>query len=249
MAKVRQSKNPTWVKPSTDDTGNGVSAYRQFSEFAHKMLADLRSTFPEPTKQQCSLVITGDARCMPVRDGNIDLIVTSPPYLTRIDYAVTTAPEIAFLGYSTKDDFHRLRRTIMGSTCISGGSYDTPALWGRTCLALLRKIRNHSSKASAGYYFKNFVQYFRDAEAILREYLRVLKPNSPCVIVLQDSWYKDVHVPLTKIYCEMAESLGAVRVEVVRTDQVRNHMGLINTRARKYEKGVLKEHVLLFYKG
>jgi len=64
---------------------------------------------------------------MPLRDNSVDLIITSPPYLTRIDYAVTTAPEIIFLGCSTKVEFHRLRRTIMGSTCISGGCYDTIA--------------------------------------------------------------------------------------------------------------------------
>jgi hypothetical protein len=249
LAKVEPSKNPTWIKRSQINEAADVCVHETFLRVAESMRNDLRAAFPEPVRQQTSFVIDGDARRMPIKEKSIDLIITSPPYLTRIDYAVTTAPEITFLGYSTKDEFHQLRRTIMGSTCISGGSYETPKSWGRACLTLLGKIKEHPSKASAGYYFKTFVQYFRDTEAIVREYLRVLKPGAPCVLVLQDSWYKDVHVPLTRIYSEIAEQLGVVDIEMLRTDEVRNHMGLVNTRARKYAKGELREHVLLFRKA
>ena len=92
------------------------------------------------------------------------------------------------------------------------------------------------------------VQYFRDAEAILRECLRVLKPGASAVFVVQDSWYKDIHVALDKIYVEMAIELGARSAETIRTEAVRNNLGLVNTRARRYRKGALHEHVVLFRK-
>jgi DNA modification methylase len=159
LANVEQSKNPTWIKPARNGTAESSAARHEFLATARQMITDLRSAFADIPSKQSVAVIEGDARHLPIRRSSIDLIVTSPPYLTRIDYAVTTAPEVAFLGYAKAEDFHRLRRTIMGSTCISGGSYETSPEWGETCNVLLKRIKRHPSKASSGYYFKTFVQY------------------------------------------------------------------------------------------
>ena len=138
-----------------------------------------------------------------------------------------------------------MRRSIMGSTCVTGGSYEVQQCWGHTCIKTIDRVKRHTSKASSGYYLKMHVQYFRDAEAIMRECLRVLKPGSPAVFVVQDSWYKDVHVALDKIYVEMAKELGAASAETIHSESVPNHLGLVNTRARRYHKGALHEHVVL----
>lgn len=40
---------------------------------------------------------TGTSTDLPVKSETIDLILSSPPYCTRIDYAIATLPELAIL--------------------------------------------------------------------------------------------------------------------------------------------------------
>jgi DNA modification methylase len=249
VAATEDSKNPTWPKPGNGQLPRDVTVFDSFKTVAAVMASELNATFTRRPEARRSIVLHADARKLPLPESSVDAIVTSPPYLTRIDYAVGTAPELVLLGYESEEARRELRRAIMGSTCVTGGAYDLRPSWGRTCLDILDRVRRHPSKASATYYFKMHVQYFRDAEAVLRECLRVLKPGTAAVFVVQDSWYKDIHVPLDKIYAEMARQLGAASADTISSETVRNHMGLVNTRAKRYRKGTLHEHVVLLRKG
>lgn len=245
-SSTEQSKNPTWLKPGNGGSVAEIDVFEEFRETAAAMFEDLASVFKRIPKRRRGVVFEADAKGLPLPQNSIDAIVTSPPYLTRIDYAVGTAPELVLLGFESKQDLRSLRTQIMGSTCVTGGPYGVRPCWGKTCLRTIDQVRRHHSKASSGYYLKTHVQYFRDAEAIIRECLRVLKPNAPAVFVVQDSWYKDIHVALAKIYVEMALQLGATSAETIHSEAVRNHLGLVNTRARRYHKGQIREHVVLF---
>jgi hypothetical protein len=237
------------------------AVFDAFALETRRLMADLSDTFlpaqlaldadqtAAPQAERHDLILQADARELPIRTGVVDIIITSPPYLTRIDYAVTTGPELVFLGYGTKAQLHEVRRSIMGSTCIVPGKHEPSSTWGQTCVEIMERVRAHESKASATYYFKTHVQYFRDAERVLDECLRVLKPGACAFLVVQDSWYKDIHIPLGKIYSEMAESLGATDVCIVNDERIRTHLGLVNVRARRYKKGDVAEQVVSLRKG
>jgi hypothetical protein len=243
------SKNPTWLKYPNDTLDVDTEVFPEFYAMVLSMARELRDEFGETSKVGRTLILEGDARSMPVRSNVADVIISSPPYLTRIDYAVGTAPELAFLGYATPKQFREMRASIMGSTCVTGGDYRTRSQWGETCLAILDAIRAHTSKASSGYYYKTHIQYFRDAEQFLSDAIRVMKTGTNAVLVIQDSWYKDLHIPLARIYGEMAVMLGALSADTLYSVPVRSHMGLVNTKARRYEKGELHEHVVIIRKA
>lgn len=248
VSSAQDSKNPTWFKPGSGRELPDVPVFELFKGAAKRMVSELQQTFTMRPDARRLLIIDADARRLPIEDDSVDAIVTSPPYLTRIDYAVSTAPELVLLGYESAKQLRTLRRSIMGSTCVTGGTYELSERWGKTCLNLVKRVRRHPSKASATYYFKMHVQYFRDAEAIVAECLRVLRPGASAVFVVQDSWYKDIHIELDKIYVEMARMLGAASAETFQSEAVRNHMGHVNTRAKQYRKGTLREHVVIFRK-
>jgi hypothetical protein len=76
--------------------------------------------------------------------------------------------------------------------------------WGKTCSRFLSVVERHTSKASATYYLKYYQQYFASIFVSLKEIDRVLKPGGHCVLVVQDSYYKDKKNNLPRMFIEMA---------------------------------------------
>ena len=142
---------------------------------------------------------------LPLDDDSIDHVIASPPYCTRIDYAVSTSPELAFLGYDLDSDFDALRRQLIGTSTVPADMPSFPSDLGPTCTHFLSALSRHTSKASSTYYYKNHVQYFQSIGNSISEISRVLKPCGKCILVVQDSYYKDLHNDLPSIFIEMAE--------------------------------------------
>ena len=85
-------------------------------------------------------------------------------------------------------EIRRLRDRMIGTpTMARMSSAFKPEAWGESINALLTKIEGHSSKASATYYSKYYLQYFDGMWISLHELRRVTKPGATAVLVLQDS--------------------------------------------------------------
>ena len=59
---------------------------------------------------------------MPIKEQSVSHILSSPPYCTRIDYAVATALELGLLGY-TRTEFNSLRLSLLGSPLTNGEGF------------------------------------------------------------------------------------------------------------------------------
>lgn len=187
----------------------------------------------------------GNSERTSLKSRSIDMVLTSPPYCTRIDYAMATAIELAVLRFSAAE-FDTLRRSLMGTSTVSAEEVMKTAAWGKTCNQFLRKLYAHTSKASKTYYFKNHLQYFASLYASIREISRVLKRNGKCVIVVQDSYYKDIHNDVPKIVVEMAYAHG-LRLQRQETFVSARSMVDMNKKSRAYlSRRNTKESVLCF---
>ena len=115
-------------------------------------------------------------------------------------------------------------------------------------MSLLDSVESHQSKASKSYYLKTFLQYFSDLHKSLTEINRVLKRSGRVVIVVQDSYYKEIHVDLALVVTEMGELANWQLID--RLDfAAPKTMRSVNTKSRKYNskiEGV--ESVLCFQK-
>ncbi|WP_354410294.1 hypothetical protein [Streptomyces sp. PvP037] len=196
------------------------------------------------TKAPVTLV-TADSGALPIAPQSVDVIVTSPPYLTRIDYAVAYARELAVLGI---DVFHekRLRKALMGTTLTRASSESRSGL-GSKASGLLVEIGQHESKASSGYYMKQAKQYLADLNAGMLEAARVSKNAAEMHLVVQDSYYKDVLVPLADICIEEAQMRGW-ELQAHEKFPVRRLLTALNTSAQAYKKGDVSESVITFVK-
>lgn len=238
--------NPTWIGPPARRKRELLKIDDAVKSRAKTMKHHLDSTF-QPTSERRLLVGLADARQLPLPDHSVDAVVFSPPYLTRLDYAISTAPELALLGIDGHSRRDPLRRKLIGSTVTRGFEPADEVLESRSVLTLIEKIGKHESKASTGYYRSFFQNYFRDVQRLLREIARVLKSKGSAIVVVQDSWYKDIHVPLGNLFLDLAAAVG-LEGGLARSELVRQTLTRINVQAAAYRKGGVHEHTLFVRK-
>lgn len=201
------SSNPTWVTAATDQNRLSLipdALHNSLRAVVEKLSADISE---RPAERGLSAVLVGDSTELKLPDNAATAVVTSPPYCTRIDYVAATRPELAVLGLS-KDGVRRLRDDMVGTPTILSHEPEVRDTWGPSATSLVDAVMTHESRASATYYRKYFTQYLARLFDSLQEVRRVVTPGGGAVIVVQDSFYKDVHVDLPQIVSEMCEASG-----------------------------------------
>lgn len=205
-----RTSNPTWLKRPVSYSArlrpSGDRLRGIFRAETARMLPRTITIREGPRAQRILKVASSEK--LPLQTGSVDFVLTSPPYCTRIDYAMATSAELSLLGFGPTSGFKELRRGLIGSVTVPKAAPIVSQTWGQTCLGFLQGLYGHDSKASATYYYKNHLQYFRSLSASITEIGRVLRPGGGCVLVVQDSYYKDLHNDLPVILTEMAAAGG-----------------------------------------
>lgn len=240
--------NPTWIKVPRDPDQRKTLSYACIkASFLEEVRVLVQGNFffasgnPDHVKIQLA-----DASSLELKNNSIDAIITSPPYCTRIDYAVATSLELALLRLSP-EDFGRLRRSLTGTSTVEPTVELPSNAWGETCLSFLERVQNHTSRASKTYYYKNHVQYYRAIYSAVTESARVCKKNADLVFVVQNSYYKDIFNDLAAVIQEMGSSLG-LELHQRANFPVSRSMSDRNANAKKYEKSRGSEESVLIFK-
>ena len=230
------TSNPTWIKRAESGRSLLRPAPGKVRKVFKQHLANMILSAPAGPKSRARnerKIGVASSEKLPLEDQSIGHIISSPPYCTRIDYAVSTSPELALLGYNLETDFELLRRRLIGTPTVPSTVPEIPKDLGMSCLRFLEALNRHASKASSTYYYKNHLQYFLSIGNSLSEISRVLKPRGRCVLVVQDSYYKDLHNDLPTIFSEMAELRG-LRERARTNFSLSWTMAGINPRANEY---------------
>ncbi|MGO6718525.1 DNA methyltransferase [Rhizobium ruizarguesonis] len=213
-----RSSNPTWLRaPKVDDiriSASRADVARDFGKNVRDMtvaLVEKRETdlhlkkVPHPGDCKVSL---SDTVSMDIAADSVDFVLTSPPYCTRIDYTAATRIELAVLAPLLKTAERDLGRQMIGSTQVPKGDIEVAQGWGETCLSFLTALKAHPSKASAGYYYRTHLDYFDKMNRSMQRLAVGLKPGGRAVLVVQDSYYKDIHNDLPTIITEIGAHHG-----------------------------------------
>lgn len=236
--------NPTWWKRVSDDDLLSLDPEIVMAQFkaSAKELADglHRDNYVGGVDVRALL---GDSRAIQLPDSFVDVVVSSPPYCTRIDYGVATRPELAVLA-AGDPEMKTLRSRMVGTPTMTGDHGDLER-WGPTAAAFLSGVAGHTSKASSTYYTNYFRQYYAGMWDSISELRRVLKPGAPAVLVVQDNYYKDLHNDTAKILGEMALTHGFDEAKRHDFPVIRNRASM-NPRTRQYRaKASAVESVLV----
>lgn len=255
LLKDFRSSNPTWIKSPLSlsqrlrPTQNAIlECFHSNILYMSSCITKLSKNFPVSGENSFCKIGLASSKSIPLPCESIDAVITSPPYCTRIDYAIATKPELAVLGYSKKNGLDSLRNTMIGTPTINGSRLEKRLEWGETCNRFLEKIENHESKSSSSYYLKTHLQYFNDIFESLRETSRCMKPNANCVIVVQGSFYKEIQNNLPEIFMEMSGNLGWSIKDKFDFSQSRNMAALNPAYRNRHLNPAVTESVLWFQK-
>jgi DNA modification methylase len=248
-AKLIKGSNPTWYRKGVPGELELVGALKKEVELVSlRMLYDLDRV---EVKSRASLrVYNCDAQTGSdsLADGEVDYIVTSPPYLTRIDYVVNHLPNLILLSGLMDVNLELLRSRMIGTSKVLNKAVPI-ADWGDTCLNVLGEVYEHKSYASKRYYYWTYVQYFSSLYAAVSNMCRKLKVGGCGVIVVQGSQYKDVKIPLSLILVEMFNGLG-LQAHVAKRDAVKVNMKNLHEAYRSvhWKDRESSEDVVYFHK-
>ncbi len=204
--------NPMWLKDpptyrnklATSQEALEALYLKAFQFLQDRLTIDSDSHGPALARFQ-----TGSANSLALPDCHFDGVLTSPPYATRIDYVMGTLPELAVLGADGKF-LAALRQATTGTPVVSGrpagqSSDEIVSRYGRD---LREAIEHHPSKGSKPYYVPWIHNYMLGLQKGLSEAVRTVRPGGRICVVVQDSYYKSLHIDTQRIVGETLASLG-----------------------------------------
>lgn len=239
LVKIQFStSNPTWIKIAKSEeekiSVNKGYIVELFDEFLEEQLYLINNIEYFNAPSELVKFSTASSRKIPLSDNTVDQVLTSPPYCTRIDYAVAMRPELAVLGIINNAGFKELRAQTIGAPIIRQQELEPNVKWGKSCNEFLNQVKEHPSAASQGYYYSNFLQYFDDMYCSFKEISRVCKKGTNVGIVVQDSFYKDLHIDLPIFFEEMLLNFDFIKTKD--TSFKSNSFDNINPKSAKYHK-------------
>jgi SAM-dependent methyltransferase len=145
-----------------------------------KMFKDLRNTSLKPVETRVEL---GDARRLNMEDESIDAVITSPPYLNKIEYTKIYNIETSLFFDPPETEL----RSYVGSRVEDINVGDIGL--------------DENLPVSAKVYFK-------DMHSVLSEMHRVCKESAKIAIVIGGGCYPDRAIESDRITAELAERIG-----------------------------------------
>lgn len=193
-------------------------------------------------KNVFSEVIGSDARSIALQDNSIDLVVTSPPYISAQKYFRSTSLELYWLDLLDVDKFRELDSKIIGTEKVYIKDYQKLHLTGVEILdEILRKVfKRDKIRAYVTY------NYFNEMKKVFAEIQRVLEPGRHFILLIGNNEVKGLKVPSHQILAEIALKSGFSSVYRPLVDKIKSR-GLM-TKRNKTAGLINSEWLIIFRK-
>jgi hypothetical protein len=190
----------------------------------------------------------GDARSLSLPDESVDLIFTSPPYATALDYTrahFLVLPWMQRVLGVTFEEYLGRAGEYVGS---EKGRFPKeisidPALHQLSkCRAVLEQLALASVRLA-----KRIHRYFLQMELVLIQMARVLKPSRHAIVVVCPSHLRKIQVPTNEILTELANNTG-LRLRREYTRSISERRRLLPYLKQSFGNRMDLEYILIFQK-
>ncbi|MDE6493580.1 MAG: site-specific DNA-methyltransferase [Bacteroidales bacterium] len=199
------------TKPQRDLEKNIPNPFDSFKQHcAHMMKGNLQFYNHLSEKGfmdvECS-ISQADARHTAIADGSVDIIITSPPYVTSYEYADIHQLTGYWMEYFS--DINSFRKLFIG-TSYSGKSETTKSnsiLGDSIVEALVPKDKKVARDVS---------NYFDDMRSVAQEMYRIVKKRGYACIVIGNTTLKDIHIKSAEVFYDFLKMAGFKKVDVIK---------------------------------
>lgn len=152
-------------------------------------------------------IMQADARHTTIADKSVDIIITSPPYVTSYEYADIHQLTGYWMEYFS--DINTFRKLFIG-TSYSGKNEtrkSNSALGDSIVEALAKKDKRIANDVS---------NYFYDMQSVSREMYRIVKDNGYACIVIGNTTLRDIHIKSAEVFYDFLKLSGFKKVKVIK---------------------------------
>lgn len=150
----------------------------------------------------------GDCRNLPCEDNIVDLIVTSPPYVTSYEYADLHQLTVLWFGYET--EIKNLRAKFIGTAMSRKNITD------KINSSIAESTVNEFKSLKLNGVADSVHAYFFEMQECLMEMWRVLKPGGKSAIVIGNTALKKVPIYNGEVFAEIGMNIGFNIYDVIK---------------------------------
>ncbi|HEY0545457.1 MAG TPA: hypothetical protein VGC91_08790 [Pyrinomonadaceae bacterium] len=187
--------------------------------------------------------------------GNVDLVITSPPYLNNYHYNRNTRPQLYWLGFAQQpSDFNYLEdanfgkfwQTVRGQKRLDL-EFDLPDTDIKERLEELRMLNPHKGIYGGNGWANYAASYFNDCRRFSEGLKYALRSGGTALVVIGNSILQGMLIPTDVYFGKIAEAVGLelVRIDIPRSTRVGNSIIKSDVRvAKAQDKHQLYEAVV-----
>ncbi|MEA3339385.1 MAG: class I SAM-dependent methyltransferase [Chloroflexota bacterium] len=213
-------------------------------EFKKRFKQNLGGLYAEKIDAVRPQITFGDAQELPLDEGSVDLIVTSPPYAANaIDYMRAHKFSLVWLGYRI-DDLGQKRGEYIGGEAVTGIDYEELPDEAAEVVADIASVDEKKGRV--------LHRYYSEMTRTLREMLRVLKPGRAAIAVVGSSTMRGKDTRTHICLADIGRAIGfeVPKIGVRHLDRNRRMMpagSKIDSKSQIQQR-MHKEYVIGFYK-
>lgn len=198
------------IKP-TIDKQKEVKDIKKLFRMQFSVMLKAATEYNDAIKGQSTTTIVNDNFLnIQTKKPFLDLLITSPPYVTSYEYADLHQLSTLWLGYAS--DFRTLRNGTIGSIYHETLSEETI---GSKLNSVGKDIYNNLVKAKKSK-AKSVAKYFIDIKNSIDKSYSIVKPGGIAVFVIGNTKFKDVYVDNAKYIAQCMFESGFSELEVIK---------------------------------
>lgn len=156
---------------------------------------------------------------LPVQPDSIDLVITSPPYVTSYEYADLHQLSLLWFGDDPTQfrrwsrltcDFDTFRKTFMGTNCRQGSESNMRSTIAEHIVCELLSVDKSTALAAAN--------YFMDMRRAFTQTFRMLKPGAKACIIIGNTNLCGVRILNAEVAAEQMSSIGLNKIDFIKRE-------------------------------
>jgi DNA modification methylase len=186
-------------------------------------------------------IIGKDARKLPLKMNEIDLVITSPPYAYAMDYVRMHKLSLYWLG---EDNLINLDKKFIGTEKVYSNLYKEDFRFDIKIIDdVLQKLKNENRKKAYIVY-----NYFTDMRKCFEEMHRVMRKHAKACIVIGNSTVQNIEIQTHTCFDELAKKIGFKIYPTLERNIPLEKKGLSNVHTEYGGEMVQKEYINIFEK-